>query len=115
MKKMQMLGVALGAWTAVASAAAVAAPAEWQGYVTDTHCGVRGASKDHTLKCVEKCMKSGSKAQLWVESEKKAYDLDGVQKVKDLVGTRVTVKGTLDPATNTITVESAAKTDAAAK
>jgi len=88
-----------------------AATAEWTGYVTDTHCGEGGAGKDHTAKCVEKCMKTGSKAQLWSETDKKAFDLDGYDKVKSLVGKKVVVRGTLDAQTNTIKVESAAKAE----
>jgi hypothetical protein len=82
---------------------------EWTGYITDTHCGKNGATKDHTVKCVEKCMKGGSKAQILNDADSKVYDLDGFDKVKGLMGGKVTVKGTLDPATNTIKVESATK------
>jgi hypothetical protein len=101
---------------ALSLAAFVALPAvadktqgEWTGYITDTHCAEKGASKDHTAGCVEKCMKAGSKAQLWLEKDKKAVDLDSFDKVKGLVGQKVTVKGTLDSETKTITVDSAAK------
>lgn len=92
--------------------AVLAVPAlagEWTGYITDTHCGKNGATKDHTAACVMKCMKGGSKAQIWNESDDKIYDLDSFDKVKTLVGSKVTVKGTLDEASNTIKVESAAK------
>ena len=82
---------------------------EWTGYITDTHCGANGATKDHTAACVEKCMKGGSKAELYVESEKKSYTLNDFSKVKALVGQKVTIKGTQDPASGVITVESAAK------
>ncbi len=81
---------------------------EWTGWITDTHCGANGANRDHTAACVEKCMKGGSKAQLYVESEKKSYTLSDFSKVKDLVGQKVTVKGTLGEG-GTITVESASK------
>jgi hypothetical protein len=81
---------------------------EWTGWITDTHCGANGANRDHTAACVEKCMKGGSKAQLYVESEKKSYTINDFAKVKALVGQKVTVKGTLDSA-GTITIDSAAK------
>ena len=81
--------------------------AEWTGYITDTHCGKNGATKDHTVACVEKCMKGGSKAQIFNEADQKIYDLDSFDKVKGLMGSRVTVTGSLDG--NTIKVESAAK------
>lgn len=94
---------------ALPSLAADGSKGEWTGWITDTHCGVNGADRDHTAACVEKCMKGGSKAQIYVEAEKKAYALNDFVKVKALVGQKVTVKGTLDAATGTITVDSAAK------
>ena len=81
----------------------------WTGYITDTHCGKNGASKDHTAKCVEKCMKGGSKAQIFNEADGKLLDLDSFAKVKTLMGAKITLTGTLDPKTNTITVEKAEK------
>jgi hypothetical protein len=90
-------------------AADTPAKGEWTGYITDGHCGEKGANKDHTADCVEKCMKAGTKAQIWIDAEKKGINLDGFDKVKTLVGSKVTVKGTLDSKTNTIKVESAAK------
>jgi len=89
--------------------AADTAKGEWTGWITDTHCGANGADREHTAACVEKCMRGGSKAQIYVESEKKAYPLSDFSKVKPFVGSKVTVKGTLDAATGVITVESAAK------
>ena len=86
--------------------------AEWTGYITDTHCGKNGATKDHTAACVVKCMKGGSKAQIWNEADEKIYDLDSFDKVKTLVGTRVVVKGSMDSA-GAITVDSAEKAPAA--
>lgn len=86
-----------------------AAIGEWTGYVTDTHCGKNGATGDHSAACVEKCMKGGSKPQIWNEADQKLYNLDGFEKVRGLMGSKVTVKGTLDVDTNTITVETAVK------
>jgi hypothetical protein len=95
----------------LAPLAASAGPAEWTGFVTDTHCGNKGATKDHTADCVQKCIKGGSKPQLWNDADQKGYNLDNFDKVKALMGGKVTVQGTLDPATNTIKVESAARAD----
>lgn len=89
--------------------AAEAARGEWTGYITDSHCGKGGATKDHDAACVEKCMKGGAKAQIWNDADGKAYALDGFEKVRPLMGSKVTVKGTLDPKTNTIAVESAVR------
>ena len=83
----------------------------WTGFITDTHCGKNGASKDHTARCVEKCVKGGSKAQIMNEADGKLLDLDSMDKVKSLVGTKVTVTGTLDPKTHVIAVEKAEKAE----
>jgi hypothetical protein len=104
-----ILSLIVAALLAAPFAFAADAKGEWTGYVTDSHCGANGATKDHTAACVEKCMKGGSKAELYVESEKKSYPLNDFSKVKALVGHKVTVKGSLDPDTGAIKVESAAK------
>ena len=105
----KLLGAAALSLLMAAGASAEAVKGEWTGWITDTHCGVRGANKDHTAACVEKCMKTG-KAQLWVGKDKKGYDLASFDaKTKALVGNRVVVKGTMDTATNTITVDSIEK------
>ena len=94
--------------TGVASAEAV--KGAWTGYITDTHCGKDGGNSRHTADCVRKCMKGGSKAQIVNDADGKIYDLDSFDKVKELVGTKVTIEGSLDSQTNTITVDKAAKT-----
>jgi len=103
---MRKLSSLVAAFT-LAALPALAAAGEWTGYITDTHCGSKGASKDHSADCVEKCMKGGSKAQIMNEADGKIYDLDDFGKVKSLVGKKVTVKGSLDEKSNTIKVESA--------
>jgi hypothetical protein len=88
---------------------ALAAPGEWTGYITDTHCGMKGANKTHTAGCVESCMKGGSQAQILSEADNQVYNLDSFEKVKGLVGVRITLKGTLSPDGKKITVASAEK------
>jgi hypothetical protein len=107
MKKAIALALCGALWAA--AAAAEVTKGEWTGYLTDTHCGKHGATKDHTAGCIEKCIKGGSRPQIRVEGDGKLYDLAAFDsKVKGLVGQRVTLKGTLDKEKNTITVESAA-------
>lgn len=81
---------------------------EWTGYLTDTHCGKKMASKEHSEECIEKCVKSGSKVHIVNQADEKMYELDDADKVKGLGGKRITVKGTLDTEKNTIKVDSAA-------
>lgn len=105
MKK--LLAAAAIAVLSLAPLAARAGSSEWTGYVTDNHCGKNGASKDHTAACVEKCLKGGSKVQIWNEADQKAYTLDSFDKVKPLMGAKVTLTGSLDADGKTIKVESA--------
>jgi hypothetical protein len=81
---------------------------EWTGFVTDTHCGKKMASAEHSEECLRKCVARGSKAHLVDEKDQKMYDLDDHMKVAGLVGQRITIKGTLDDKTNAIKIESAA-------
>ncbi len=104
-----VLATPVFAFQGAAKSAATAAASSWTGYITDTHCGKNGATKDHSAACVEKCMKGGSKAQLYSDADGKLYDLDSFDKVKTMVGKKVTIKGTLDASTNTISVQSAEK------
>src|SRR5262249_55101283 len=78
----------------------------WTGYITDPHCGKKGANAEHTADCVEKCIKDGSKAQIQSDSDGKAYNLDDFSKVQAWVGKKVSVRGVLDAKTNTITITS---------
>jgi hypothetical protein len=107
-RKLLALAVLSVLWAGSAALAAEPA-ASWTGWITDTHCGKNGANRDHNADCVMKCMKGGSKAQIYSESEGKLYDLDSFDKVKSLVGQKVTIQGTLDTAKNTIAVASAEK------
>jgi hypothetical protein len=102
------LAMAFVATLTAGLAVAASVKGEWTGYITDTHCAAKGANKDHTAACVEKCMKGGSKPQILNDADGKLYDLDSLDKVKALVGKKVTVQGSLDEATRTITVASAA-------
>ena len=112
MKIAVMLGLALAlSGQILADTPADKPESQWTGYITDTHCGAKGAVKDHTVACVQKCMRSGSHAQILNDADKKIYDLDSFDKVKDLMGHKVTVKGTYDEKTHLITVASASKAD----
>jgi hypothetical protein len=89
--------------------AADAKAGSWTGFITDSHCGKAAASKDHDADCVEKCVKGGATAQLVSDADGKTYALDGWDKVKGLVGVRVTLTGSLDEKSAVIKVASAQK------
>ena len=83
------------AFVFVASFAAAASPdGSWTGWITDTHCGVKGASSKHA-DCAKKCVEGqGAKYALFNPTDKKVYALDPQDKAVEHAGHYVTVKGT---------------------
>lgn len=68
----------------------------WTGWVTDTHCGAKGASAKHA-KCAKDCVDGGSgKYALYTPTDKKVYVLDPQEKLAEHAGHYVKVTGTLD-------------------
>ena len=68
---------------------------ELTGVVSEEHCGAKhstGSAADQ--KCVEGCMKKGSKPVL--VSEGKVYKIDDASKVQAHLGHKVVVKGDVD-------------------
>ncbi|HSU80835.1 MAG TPA: hypothetical protein VLR69_00385 [Thermoanaerobaculia bacterium] len=94
MKKMIVL-FALLALTVAALAGAAATKGSWTGWVTDEHCGAKGASADHKA-CAEKCMTNGSKLVFYNNADKKIYGLDKQDVAKANLGHEVKVTGELD-------------------
>jgi tRNA isopentenyl-2-thiomethyl-A-37 hydroxylase MiaE len=94
MKKMIVL-FALLALTVAALAGAAATKGTWTGWVTDEHCGAKGASADHKA-CAEKCMAKGSKLVFYNTADKKIYGLDKQDVAKANLGHEVKVTGELD-------------------
>lgn len=94
MKKMIVL-FALLALTVAALAGAAGAKGSWTGWVTDEHCGAKGASADHQA-CAEKCMTNGSKLVFYNTADKKIYSLDKQDVAKANLGHEVKVTGELD-------------------
>ena len=88
-----------------AFAAADSTKGSWTGWISDSHCGEKGANAKHTKACAEKCMKDGGKVVFFNNGDKKIYNLDeaGVKMALDHVGHEVTVSGAV--ADGTITVE----------
>ena len=94
-----------------ATAAFAAGPATLTGVVTDSMCG-----KDHKAmgvtpasKCVRECVHADpSKYKYALYDGKSVYILSDQKTPERFAAQRVTVKGTLDPKTNTIRVDSIA-------
>ena len=85
----------------VAAGLSLAAPEKakenaYVGWVTDDHCGAKGA-KDGHADCATKCVKEhGAKYALVTPSDGKVYVLDPQDKVAEHAGHHVKVTGTVD-------------------
>jgi hypothetical protein len=95
----------------MASLAGAGAKGSWTGWITDAHCGAKGASAEHK-ECSLKCVAKGEKLVFYNSADKKLYSIDKQDLAKDNLGQEVTVTG---EATGTdIKVESIAPAKAGA-
>jgi hypothetical protein len=93
MKKMTVLLFTLLTLTAVLASAGT--KGTWTGWVTDEHCGAKGASADHKA-CAEKCLTQGGKLVFYNTGDKKIYSLDKQDVAKENIGHEVQVTGEVD-------------------
>lgn len=77
--------------------------AEWTGWITDEHCGAKGANSGHKG-CAVKCAKDGAAVVFYNTADEKLYKLSDQEAAKKHLGENVKVVGTLEG--ETITVES---------
>lgn len=72
-----------------------AAEGEWTGWITDDHCGAKGASAEHKS-CAEKCLADGGTLVFYNPADEKIYKLDNQELAKGHLGHQVTVKGSVE-------------------
>src|SRR5690242_3912792 len=90
---------------ALSAADSSTAKAKWiKGWVSDSKCGVKGARAGHEA-CGKKCLAAGEHVVFVTEHDKKVLNVDNEDALKELVGHRVSVKGTVDQAAGTIHVD----------
>lgn len=75
--------------------AARAEAGNWKGWISDEHCGAKGAKAEHEA-CAIKCMGKGSKLVFVNSGDSKIYALDKQDLAKKNLGHEVTVKGKAD-------------------
>jgi len=92
MKKTIVVLFTLLSLTVAALAGAAGTKGSWNGWVTDEHCGAKGASADHKA-CAEKCLKAGGKLVFYNTTDKKIYSLDNQDLAKANIGHEVKVTG----------------------
>ncbi len=92
---------------ALSAADSSTAKAKWiKGWVSDSKCGVKGAAAGHEA-CGKKCLAAGEHVVFVSEHDKKVYKVDNEDALKDQIGHRMAVRGTVDQASDTIHVEKA--------
>lgn len=78
------------------AAFAFAADSTLTGYISDSHCGAKGAKEGHA-ECATKCVKEhGAKYVFVNDADHKVYAIDAQDKVAAHAGHHVTVKGTVE-------------------
>ncbi len=113
-KRLLICGVALVILASLTLAAAGKGKAgSWTGWITDTKCGAKGDNEKHAG-CAKKCADGGAKYALYNPADKKVYNLNPQDKLAALAGRHVTVKGSVEGDTITVTsVEAAAESGGA--
>lgn len=81
--------------TLMAMLASAGTKGTWTGWVTDEHCGAKGASADHKA-CAEKCLTQGGKLVFYNTGDKKIYSLDKQDVAKENLGREVQITGEVD-------------------
>ncbi len=92
MRKLTSLSLAFA--LALVLAAPSFAAESWTGWITDSHCGAKGANAKHSKACVEKCAKDG-KVVFYNNADQNLYEIDKTDLALTHVGHEVTVTGTL--------------------
>jgi hypothetical protein len=78
------------------AAFAFAADTTLTGYISDSHCGAKGAKEGHA-ECAAKCVKEHDAKYVFVnDADHKVYAIDAQDKAATHAGHHVTVKGTVE-------------------
>lgn len=80
----------------------------WTGWITDNHCGAKGAKAGHEA-CAKKCVAGGGHYVLYNTADEKTYKLDNQEMAEANLGYEVVVTGTMED--GTIQVESIAEAE----
>jgi len=73
---------------------ALAAPKDqtWNGWVSETGCGSKGANAQHAG-CAKKCIANGEKPVLVIDKDQKVLSIENPDALKDHAGEHVKVSG----------------------
>ena len=107
MKRIAAIGVAVGLALAVTQADE-RKTVTWTGWFSDAQCArvTNGEVKPNNTVCVKKCLDAGSAAVFLSEQAKAVFTVKDHPAVKEDVGYRVELTGTVDEAAKTISATS---------
>lgn len=97
MKKLVLKALVVSIALGIASYMTAADDGSWSGWVTDTHCGEKGAKEGHA-ECAVKCVKEkGGKWALYNPADKSVTVMEGDGAMMEkMAGKKVKVKGSMD-------------------
>ena len=85
----------IGLYVISMTALAAAKDMTWDGWISDSKCGAKGANAAHAA-CAKKCIEAGAKPVLVTDKDQKVVDIDNPDAVKGHVGDHVQLTGTMD-------------------
>ncbi len=88
----QFLLVVLAVFCLTCFALAASKDDTWNGWVSETSCGAKGANAQHAG-CAKKCIASGEKPVLVTDKDQRVVSLDNPDALKDHAGEHVKVSG----------------------
>ncbi len=75
-------------------AAASPASTSWDGWISDSKCGAKGANAAHA-QCAKKCIEGGEKPVLVTDKDQKVVPIENASAVAGHEGQHVKISGTL--------------------
>ena len=84
----------IGLYLCVMTALAVAKDQSWDGWISDSKCGAKGANASHEA-CAKKCIAAGEKPVFVSDTDQKVMQVDNPDTLKDHIGHHVKVTGTM--------------------
>ena len=85
----------IGLYVISMAALAAAKDMTWDGWISDSKCGVKGANAAHAA-CAKKCIDGGEKPVLVTDKDQKVVGIDNPDAVKGHEGHHVQVTGKMD-------------------
>ena len=95
MRKVILLSLAAALIALMASVSFASDAKTVNGWVSDSKCGVKGASADHAG-CAKKCIKAGASPVVVTDNDQKVLAVDNPDALKEHYGHHVAVTGHID-------------------